>query len=386
MKDKSGHILARLLLQYYFKSGVTSEVIISPHGNSLSNKPFYRTQPSTIKEIQEGCTSQSAPVVYDAVFEKAGGLEHSHTASAEPRNKMQIYNAKKGKTLPSGHNKDDLYDLLVLLKHHQADPSGFLKEVTLSSTPSALLATQQQLENLVRFCCQSMQYSVMGVDATFNLGDFYVTIITYQNLLLRNPHTSQPPVFIGPAFIHMERREQDYHTFFSGLLRLEPKLQGLQFYSTDGEQALLNALHMCFPNATGLRCFIHFQDNIEMKLKVASAAMKKAIIRDIFGYEMGDVYHKGLVDCNCSSEFDEKLVQLQEKWESFFLVFINGLLALTLLLSRSQCLLPLEPEQCLVHHHENIQTMEMRVLIVPLRAGLSLRRAAGPCLWKSFNN
>ena len=84
MKDKSGHFLPRLLLQYYFKSGVTSEVIISPHGNSLSNKPFYHTQPSTIKEIQEDCTSQSAPVVYDAVFEKAGGLEHSRIASAEP--------------------------------------------------------------------------------------------------------------------------------------------------------------------------------------------------------------------------------------------------------------------------------------------------------------
>lgn len=42
--------------------------------------------------------------------------------------------------------------------------------------------------------------------------------------------------------------------------------------------------------------------------------MKKAIIRDIFGYQMGDVYHKGLVDCNCSYE---KLVQLEEKWESF---------------------------------------------------------------------
>ena len=115
----------------------------------------------------------------------------------------------------------------------------------------------------------------------------------------------------------MERREQDYHTFFSGLLRLEPKLQQLQFFGTDGEQALLNALHMCFPNATGLRCFIHFQDNIEPKLKMSSAAMKRAIIRDIFGHQIGDVYHKGLLDSNSESEFDEKLLQLQEKWEKF---------------------------------------------------------------------
>ena len=74
---------------------------------------------------------------------------------------------------------------------------------------------------------------------------------------------------------------------------------------------------MCFPNATGLRCFIHFQDNIEQKLKMSSAAMKRAIIRDIFGHQIGDVYHKGLLHSNSESEFDEKLLQLQEKWEKF---------------------------------------------------------------------
>ena len=81
-----------------------------------------------------------------------------------------------------------------------ADPSILLPSLLLNSSSKTLLSIKQ--------------YSVMGVDATFNLGDFHVTIITYQNFLLRNPHTSQPPVFIGPAFIHMEWREQDYHTFF----------------------------------------------------------------------------------------------------------------------------------------------------------------------------
>ncbi len=39
---------------------------------------------------------------------------------------------------------------------------------------------------------------VFGVDATFELGDFYVTLTTYR---LNGAHSSEPPVLLGPAFI-----------------------------------------------------------------------------------------------------------------------------------------------------------------------------------------
>jgi len=40
---------------------------------------------------------------------------------------------------------------------------------------------------------------VLGVDPTFNVGDFYVIPTTYEHELLRNRKTSKHPVFIGPA-------------------------------------------------------------------------------------------------------------------------------------------------------------------------------------------
>ena len=166
--DQSGHVIPRAFIHYFFKSGKVSEVTIPSLGNSLNSKPYYCTQHSTIQSMQDSCSSKSVPLVYDELFEKDGGLDHSTSVSAEPRNRMQIYNVRKY-VHNSGEKvgkKDELFDLLELLKRHQTDPTlGFLREVNFSSSPSAVLATQQQLENLVNFCCQPPKLSVLGVDA-----------------------------------------------------------------------------------------------------------------------------------------------------------------------------------------------------------------------------
>ena len=90
------------------------------------------------------------------------------------RNKTQIYNARKNSNSKEG--KDEIFDLLELLKQHQST-----REVLIGSSPCAILASQKQLDNIVRFCCQEHDFSVLGIDATFNLGDFYVTLTTYRN-------------------------------------------------------------------------------------------------------------------------------------------------------------------------------------------------------------
>ena len=55
----------------------------------------------------------------------------------------------------------------------------------------------------------------------------------YQNPLLCKPCSGKSPVFLGPAFIHMQRRFEDYYTFFAGVLKLDPQLQCLNMYGTD---------------------------------------------------------------------------------------------------------------------------------------------------------
>ena len=97
---------------------------------------------------------------------------------------------------------------------------------------------------------------MLEIDATFELGDFYVTLTTFNNPFLCNGRTNSPPVFLGPAFIHMECRTQDYQSFFSSLFKFESRLCDLKAYGTDGETALTAALESCFPTVVSLRCFI----------------------------------------------------------------------------------------------------------------------------------
>ncbi len=136
---------------------------------------FERSQRGMYEESSKCCLCQS--------FEAAGGIEGCRSASEEPRNKAQVYNAQKKCKKEDGCSKDETFDLLELLKQHQStDDGGFLREVTISSTPCAILAFKTQLENVVKFCCQPSVFSILGVDATFELGDFYVTLTTYRKL------------------------------------------------------------------------------------------------------------------------------------------------------------------------------------------------------------
>lgn len=257
--DHDGVVIPRAVVQYFFVGGKKVPVHLPCHGNSkCKERPYYRTQPSTLQAIKAESKTKTASIVYNDVFEASGGIDNCQSVSEEPRNKVQVYNARKG--VNNLDSKDDIFDLLSLLKEHQAmEGGGFLREVLISSIPRAVLALNKQLDNIVTFCCQPSKFSVFGIDATFELGDFYVTLTMYRNFFLSSPHTSNPPVLLG---IHMERQCDKYHSFFSSLLKLAPQISALKAYGTDGEKALLNALEACFPNATSLRCFIHKRKKI----------------------------------------------------------------------------------------------------------------------------
>ena len=113
----------------------------------------------------------------------------------------------------------------------------------------------------------------------------------------------------------MQRRFEDYHTFFSCLLKLEPRLASLKAYGTDGEGALVNALQACFKESIGLRCFVHKQRNLEERLSKASSNARREVMADIFGIQDGEIFSTGLVDSQDQEMFEKNLVQLKQRWE-----------------------------------------------------------------------
>ena len=106
----------------------------------------------------------------------------------------------------------------------------------------------------------------MTVDPTFFLGEFDVTVTTYRHLLLERRRTGNPPVFIGPSMIHYKKTYSTYLFFASTLVGLKPELSRLQYFGTDGEEALYEAFQREFPVSIHLQCFNHVRRNIKSKL------------------------------------------------------------------------------------------------------------------------
>ena len=94
----------------------------------------------------------------------------------------------------------------------------FVRTVTACPELMCLLSTDQQLDDLVRFCTDPNEFCVLSIDPTFSLGDFSVTCITYRNLLVTDTRTSQSPIMLGPMSVHQSKSFKVYNFFASTLI------------------------------------------------------------------------------------------------------------------------------------------------------------------------
>ena len=71
---------------------------------------------------------------------------------------------------------DPLQALVVKFKEQYGNPSQFIQLICLVPDPSIVLFNDSQLNDMERFCARLERASVLGIDVTFNLGKFYVTL------------------------------------------------------------------------------------------------------------------------------------------------------------------------------------------------------------------
>ena len=106
----------------------------------------------------------------------------------------------------AGKSKDPLYDLTLECNNLEGK-NQYICEIKLVTEPSLTLAIDYQLSDIASFCANSSHHCVFGINPTFNLGLFNVTVTTYKQFQLVKSD-GQAPTFIGPLFI-------DYHKTFS---------------------------------------------------------------------------------------------------------------------------------------------------------------------------
>ena len=216
----------------------------------------------------------------------------------------------------SGVQRSDVLAQVMHMCKESVGSEMFVRSVEAAPEPMCILASDQQLKDLERFCTGD-RTSVLCIDPMFNLGPFYVTPTTYQNVLVRNK-SGNHPILLGPVLVHQTKTLRPFHYLASTLVRLNPNLVNLRAYGTDGEPELIRAFSICFPNAVHLRCTNHLRQNIKDKLRSLNIpqSLWKEFLADIFGKQTGSHFEHGLVDCSSQGAFDTALESVKEKWNN----------------------------------------------------------------------
>jgi hypothetical protein len=183
------------LVQYTFKEN-DHEVCVIPHGNAKNtNRPYKKTKASVKRNLEDTLQKTNLPPAraVSQVDSNQGGYMLATSSSDLCRDRKQAWNINhKVKNTASSFEplqfgkKDDLAEVMKRCKSERKGEE-FVREVVGAPEPRCVLANKRQINDLITFCCADRPNNcVLGVDPTFNLGEFYVTFTVYRHLALIN--------------------------------------------------------------------------------------------------------------------------------------------------------------------------------------------------------
>jgi hypothetical protein len=246
--------------------------------------------------------------------QQQGGEVAARGLNVLPRNVNQMKNFRR-----SGIKKDKnvLYSVMLQCKLAEGKSDAFVRDVKAAPQPQCVLFTDYQISDLVRFTTNAHIFSIFTADTTYNLGEFYVTPITYEHLMVQSCLTGKHPFLLGPILVHQCKDFIAFNYFISTLIAHERKLKNVKAFGTDGDPALIEALSHNFPDALQLRCSIHLKRNIAEKLKsrgISSSDIQE-FLADIFGKQCGNTFQEGLIDSKNAVDFHHRLKACKVLWE-----------------------------------------------------------------------
>ena len=304
LEDSSGNLSPLIMLQYVF-DGDPSSIEVKPHGRAKKNPhPFFTTASGTRLKISNKASSSMGPSsIYDQLYQEARDVLSRKASADVPRSIDQVkYERKK---LQNQHKKDQLAELISLSNN------GFVRNVQVGQGVRAVLATEEQFADVVRFCCNPEEYGIFGIDVTYNIGDFYVTTTTHEHLALIDKATGNHPVFPGPMMVHTDEKQETFPCFASTMREVNSDIENVLFVGSDQQRSIENGLAPQLPIAHFLVCKKHVKDNIKMKMAALGIQDKANYLIEIFG----DRTSRGLIDSESREEFESRLLQLKDVWE-----------------------------------------------------------------------
>lgn len=233
-----------------------------------------------------------------------------------PTSKRQVYDKKlydkqkdtkttTGRTIKRQNIADHIYELDRLV----TDGTSIVKSIIRDQgkAPCIILYTDEQLDDIETLCCSGQ--SVLGVDKTFNLCDMHVTVTCYKQTAVVRHDTGEPPICIGPCFIHDNSDFDSYSNFFN---HLKTRLGDIDtedlVVGSDEEQSLVNAITKAFPRSFHVLCTRHLYQNTKQKLLDSGATKsdRNSMLNNLFG-------SSGLINSDDSICFEEKSNEVEKQ-------------------------------------------------------------------------
>ena len=316
LRNKENQIHGNVAVLQYQWEGEEGEVKLVPHGNSKSNSiPFTATKFSVKQKLESNLARHEVREAIDltegefgcSIFDAKSPAEHVRGTH------QGHYAARKIRARAGTENKhkkewDELYSLMTAAKEDDRD---FIRAIVNHPEPMCLLATDFQLYSLSQSCVDAVDFRPVSIDPTFNNGPFNVTPVSFRNVVLESNRTGQCPVFLGPLLIHQSKTFHAYYYLTSQLVALQPRLQSMQAFGTDGEDELVKACKSVFKEGISLRCFRHFKQNVGTAMK--NCGMQEHI-NTITGQIFGSEETRGLLEAESEDEFDQALQDHIKIW------------------------------------------------------------------------
>ena len=149
--------------------------------------------------------------------------------------------------------------------------------------------------------------SCLGIDTTYNLGNFFVTSSTFHNTALQDRGTKKAPIFLGPIMIHYRCDTSSYRQLLGFIKQALWKSIQLTIGS-DGDQSIQNAVKQTFPNTIHLHCTRHVKKNIERYLLKTQLVLqdRQKLLDLVFDSP------ESLIQAETEHQYDERLNNLRD--------------------------------------------------------------------------
>lgn len=243
VKDlKTDKLLPLLYVQYYFDADEHDIEFETFRNGTKTKRSIRQTKFSTRENIKSlGREGLKGKAIYSKLCQSAGSFLNGRSSSDFPNSLRQVHDLVRKDKSASSSGKDELIELIDLCKDTNHQPNAFVREVRTAPELSLVLSSERQLNDICRFASSDHCWCILGVDPTFNICKYNVTVTTYRNPLLYVEGTDISPVMLGPVLIHSHKTFESYYTLPSTMVRLEPKLAKIKAYGTDGEKCVYEA-------------------------------------------------------------------------------------------------------------------------------------------------